>query len=121
MNLFFRIDGETPAKKNSRVTLPSGKTIPGRRFREWHEVALLQLRSQAAGLAGLPVGGPCEVEIKFAHGDLRRRDSDNGVSSVLDALVDAGILEDDNWRIVAKITAMNEYKKGEAFCEVRII
>lgn len=47
--------------------------------------------------------GPFALYLEFTHGDRVRRDSDNGVSSILDLLVDCGILPDDNWMVVSKI------------------
>ena len=58
--------------------------------------------------------------MEFTHGDLRRRDSDNGCSSILDLLVDNGILQDDNWQIVQEISIKNNYKKNSSFCKITI-
>ena len=44
--IFLCIQGETPAKKNCRITLPNGRTIPSKRYRAWHSAALFQLESQ---------------------------------------------------------------------------
>lgn len=58
--------------------------------------------------------------MEFTHGDLRRRDSDNGCSSILDLLVDNGILQDDNWQIVQEITITNKYEKNNPFVKITI-
>lgn len=115
----FTIKGETPAKKNSRITLPNGRSVPGKRYREWHEAALPQVLAQLKGLRPL-LDEPCEVALSFFHGDYRRRDCDNGASSVLDLLVDAGVLSDDNWKIVRSLKVANLYDKGDPRCEIEI-
>lgn len=115
----FTIKGETPAKKNSRITLPNGRNIPGKRYREWHDAALPQVLAQLKGTWPL-LDEPCEVALSFFHGDFRRRDCDNGASSVLDLLVDAGVLSDDNWKIVRTLKVANFYDKGKPRVKVEI-
>lgn len=118
MTYFFTLAGETPAKKNSRITLKNGMTIPSKNYREWHKTALQELALQTKPES--PIDSAVRIQLRFIHGDLRRRDSDNGCSSVLDLLTDAGILADDNWQIVRQIRVQNEYGKNKAKCEIAI-
>ena len=60
------------------------------------------------------------MTVTFYHGDMKRRDSDNQLSSVLDTLVDAGILEDDNWKIIPEKHIYDAYDKGAARVELEI-
>lgn len=83
------IEGETPSKKNSRITLRNGRTIPSKNYQQWHKEALSQIRAPEN-----PINYPVLIHLVFTHGDLRRRDSDNGCSSIMDTLVDAGVLAD---------------------------
>ena len=120
MTYDFILQGETPAKKNSRINLKNGRSIPSKRYRDWHEVALAQLRLQ------LPedmqtIESPCQIVLFFTHGDLRRRDSDNGCSSIMDLLVDAGVLKDDNWQIVRQINVTNSYEKNKPSVLITIL
>ncbi len=115
----FYLEGEVPAKKNSRINLKCGRSIPSKRYTEWHKYALEQLAIQWKGVA--PLEGPVKVRIRFCHRDLRRRDSDNGTSSILDALTDAGILKDDNWQVVQDLEVFNGYEKGRAWCTIEIL
>lgn len=48
---------------------------------------------------------PIGITMTFYWKDLRRHDLDNGVSTVLDALKDAGIIEDDYYKYVDCIQA----------------
>lgn len=119
MTYLFKLTGETPAKKNSRIVLKSGKNIPSKAFTSWHESALIQLYAQKRPVN--PLKTSLSIYLQFFHGDLRRRDSDNGTSSIMDLLQDALIINDDNWTIVNKIVVMNEYRKNEPGCIVTII
>ena len=118
----FRIDGETPSKKNSRINLPSGVSIPSKKYTEWNKNAILQLKSELREENKLdaPLSSPVSISLLFIHGDKRRRDSDNGCSSIMDTLVDANILDDDNWNIVRSIYITNDYKKSAPSCAILI-
>lgn len=117
--MHLTIQGETPAKKNSRITLRNGMTIPSKRYQEWHRKAVTEIKGQ------IPTPSPYNKAIKicmtFTHGDLRRRDSDNGCSSVLDLLTDAGIIQDDNWQIVQEIAIFNRFEKNFPKVEIEIV
>ncbi|MBR1722814.1 MAG: RusA family crossover junction endodeoxyribonuclease [Treponema sp.] len=121
MEYTFILRGEVPAKKNSRQTLKNGKTIPSKNYQKWHENALFQLIFQrnSQKIREL-LSEPLELHVTFCHGDLRRRDSDNSLSSVLDTLTDARILADDSWTICRKIVIENEYEKNKPSCEIKI-
>ena len=116
----FILKGETPAKKNSKIWTRSGKLIPSKRYQDWHMTAGAQIVAQMLQQKTEPIETPVSIKLNFQHGDLRRRDSDNGTSSVLDLLVDAGILSDDNWQIVSKLQITNTYEKGNPMCTIEI-
>lgn len=110
---------ETPSKKNSRVyNSHAHKCFPSANFARWHQSATLHLRHQYNGSA---IDYPVSIEITFTHGDLRRRDSDNGVSSILDLLCDCEVLKDDNWTIVNHISVLNKLsiKNPSAYIVIR--
>lgn len=114
----FTIEGETPAKKNSKIRTRAGYMIPSKKYQEWHTQASAQLFYQKK--PPLAINYPVIISLSFFHGDKRRRDSDNGTSSILDFLVDFGILADDNWEIVRVLNVYNYYDKGHARCEIDI-
>ena len=117
--MIIHIPLETPSKKNSRVVdRRTGRTFPNKRYTEWHKEASLYVRQQHAH----PLDeGPFALYLEFTHGDRVRRDSDNGVSSILDLLVDCGILPDDNWMVVQKINVSNLYDKGNPGVQISIV
>lgn len=90
---------ETPSKKNSRITSRrTGRSFPSKRYAEWHKQALAVVASQ--GVPDEPIAGKLYVRGLFRRGDRRRRDNNNSGASILDMLVDAGVLADDNCEIV---------------------
>lgn len=121
----FIVNSETPSKKNSRIVLPNGKNIPSARHQKWHREAKNAVQTQALYQAKdseftLPIEEEVEIKLTFIHGDKRRRDSDNGTSSIFDLLTDCGILKDDNWAIVRKFEVQNEYEKNAPRCIIEI-
>lgn len=118
--MIVSIPYETPSKKNSRVVdRRTGRTFPGKVYREWKTKASLWLKTHYE-LKGLG-DGPFSLRLAFTHGDYIRRDIDNGVSSILDLFVDLGILPDDNWKVVKSIQVTNEYEKGNPSVQVAIL
>ena len=122
--MIFYIDGETPAKKNSRIiNTKTAKCFPSKRFSEWHRSASNIVHYQILRQPPkeeLPINQEVKISMTFVHGDLKRRDSDNGTSSILDLLTDCGVLADDNWKIVREVNVKNDYEKGRPCCKVEI-
>lgn len=94
--------GTTPSKKNSRINTRSGRSFPSKRFSAWEATAVPELQKQFKGLK--ITGYPISITMVSYNGDLRRHDLDNQCSSILDTLVKAGIIEDDNQKFVDTIT-----------------
>lgn len=119
------ISGETPAKKNSKQIIINKKThkpmiISSDRYTQWHKGAETDILMQRHSLPSEPIDRPVIILLKFFHGDKRRRDSDNGASSILDLLVDNQVIADDSWQIVQTLHISNAYDKANARCEVII-
>ena len=112
------VHGETPAKKNSKIITRNHRIIPSDRYRLWHQSASAEILTQCR--VDTPIDYQVIVRLFFYHGDLRRRDSDNGTSSILDLLTDCRILLDDNWNIVKFIEVRNYYDKNNARCDIEI-
>lgn len=112
----YEIPLETPAKKNSRITLKNGRTIPSKRYKTWHENAFLLLKGRVKEV----IDEKCYIILIFTHGDFIRRDSDNGTSSIFDLLQDIGQLSDDNWKIIKNFHVFNNYEKGNPKCQIKI-
>lgn len=93
------VTGEVPSLKNSKQIFVNKRT--GKPFitsstnsKKWQTEAKRQLTEQ---FAGYKVSGyPINVALTFYYSTKRRKDLDNSCSSVMDALVAAGVLEDDD-------------------------
>lgn len=113
----YILKAETPSKKNSKIfNTKTKRMICSPRYRAWHEYAALALRPVITQC----IKDKCYIVLVFCHGDNIRRDSDNGVSSVFDALVDFKALEDDRWQIVRHHHVFNCYEKGNPWCRILI-
>ncbi len=80
----------------------TGKPFPvtAKAVKEWQDDVHKQLTSQYKGCSE----GKVTIAYSFFVKDNRRRDLDNMASSCMDALVKAGLISDDSWQIVPKIS-----------------
>ena len=114
---YFELKEETPAKKNSKImNTKTHRMFPSKRYQEWHDYVAFALRPKIRKC----IEDRCYIVLIFCHGDARRRDSDNGVSSIFDALVDFSALKDDCWQILRNHHVFNCYEKGNPYCKVYI-
>ena len=114
----FVIIGETPSKKNQRINTRSGRSFPSKRYTEWHAYASAQIMAQKKNPS--IIDAPCKIKIHFVHGDMRKRDADNGTNSIFDLLKDCGVIMDDRWEIVQKHKVSNSYEKKNPHCIIDI-
>lgn len=110
------ITGRIPSKKNSvGMMVRQGRVFkfPNSQYQAWHKDALLQLKGQEK----IPNGS--WLILKFYMPDKRLCDLTNKAESIMDTLVDAGLLEDDNYEIVPNITLQFEgIDKENPRCEI---
>lgn len=102
----FDIHGDVPSKKNSRKSVQVGRmrfTVPGKYHDAWHKEASREMLVHCRSLKGAPYQF-AHVEIAFYPATKRRSDLSNKAESVMDLLVNAGILTDDNWYVVPCLT-----------------
>ena len=97
--------GRVPSKKNSKRRIQRGHHIfmvPSEQHENWHKEQMLYLSyTWPQNLFFSEVKG---MEIIFFAPDKRKSDLSNKAESVMDLLVDAGILADDSWFVVPKLT-----------------
>ena len=101
------IQSEVPSQKNGKQ-ISFNKTT-GRRFIRsndrvvvWKEKAITELRVQFKGYR--ITGYPIALNIVFYYGTHRRKDLDNSAAGVMDALVAAGVIEDDSVQFISCLT-----------------
>lgn len=104
----FVIDGQTPSHKNSKMW--TGRMlINNKRYRDWIKPAVTQLKKQRKEKLWVDltktISPNIGVFVKFYVQDKRRRDLDNMLASVLDALKEGEIIPDDNMFVVDRISA----------------
>ena len=100
--------GRIPSKKNSKRIAriqrgpQRGRTVlvSSRNHNIWHHSAQIELLEQKAR----PMTGQLSVAMKFWFPDNRRSDLTNKAESVMDLLVDVGIIEDDNVAVCPKVS-----------------
>ena len=118
MQTTFKLIGETVSKKNNnKFNAKYRFTYKTKGYVNWYESAVMQLRPQ---INTKGIDYPVEISMLFVHGDNRRRDSDNGLTSILDLLVREGVIVDDNWTVIRRINVDNDYVKGNPHCIITI-
>lgn len=110
------LDGAVPSKKNQRINRGDGVSFPSKKFVQWQNDALKQVRLQTRQRFYVPVS----IEVVIYFGTQIRADLDNRLSSILDMLVEALVLRDDKWQDVPRIAIQAEYRKGQPGAVVRI-
>lgn len=110
------LEGSMPSKKNSRVNLPTGVSIPSTKFTQWQEQALIQVRRQTRQR----FYGHVQIELILYFATLGRADTDNKVTSILDMLVEALVLKDDYWESVVRTVYEAAYRPGKGGAFIRI-
>lgn len=111
--------GLTPSKKNSvGLMFRKGKMFkfPNSRYQSWHKTALQSLK-----IAPVSIDSTISVHLTV-YGDTKRKfDLSNKAESVMDLLVDAKILADDNYEVVPHlILSYGGIDKENPRCEIRI-
>ena len=97
--------GVPPPKKNSRRIFRVGQkvvNIPSLRYSKWHDMAWCDMPKHIE-----KAEEPCSVRIEYWMPDRRRRDLSNITESIMDFLVDQGVLSDDNCSVVIWLAMRN--------------
>ena len=113
--IILTLDGNIISKKNSNVfnrnTGTVGKT---RNFNAWHRKALRQMIKQRDELIkpNTHITHCDKISFELTFGSNTRTDADNKITSCLDLLQDAFIMEDDRWQVVPKLYVQSRFEKG---------
>lgn len=105
--MIITLFGRIPSKKNSKQIVCRGrfpKVLPSKAYQEWHEEqSLLMGKWYKADGQTLPFQKVKGVEIRFMLPDQRKCDLTNKAESIMDLLVDNGILVDDCWQVTGPV------------------
>ena len=106
-----------PVTANRRITKAhkSGRVILTETYRSWLKEAGQEIMVQRAK----PVAGEVAVRVELVPPDARKRDADNTLKCVLDALVANHVIEDDSNKIVREINV--EWVSNGHPCVVHVL
>jgi Holliday junction resolvase RusA-like endonuclease len=109
----IEIKGRIPSKKNSKRRTWKF-LISSKAYMDWHKQNIQSLRLCEK------ISWNCSVEIHIRFPDKRRSDLTNKAESIMDILVDAGVLEDDSWKVVNSLKLSWSYDKENPWAEIKI-
>ena len=117
----FTIKGNPPTKKNSAQIVMAGahpRLMPSKAYREYEQVFLWQVPAAAKQKLDLPHTLRCVYYMQTR----RRVDLNNLLAATADLLVKAGVLEDDNSRIIYSLDGSRvRYDKENPRVEIELI
>lgn len=99
------IPGRIPSKKNSKFMARRGDRtylLPSPKYKDWHEEQSWRLNQVKIK----NYEGP--IIIHFYFPDNRKADMTNKAESIMDLLVDNGILVDDAWQNIPNLTLISK-------------
>lgn len=100
MTLYLKVRGEPRSKKNSLRIVRAGnypKILPSAAYVQYEKDFIRQINRN---VVKKPIDFPVNVKCVYWMGTRRKIDLVNLIEATLDILVKAGVLEDDNARIV---------------------
>lgn len=98
--LKITIKGDTPSKKNENKVTCSGKfprTYKSKRYRDWYQQVSEAFKMPRGH--DLPLKTTHSTTLSFWGANKRKWDLTNRAESIMDFLVDMGVLEDDNYEV----------------------
>lgn len=121
--MLITLSGQTPSQKNSKQMALNRRTgtmfpVSNPIVKRWQsavakELAMIYQRDSFIGKVG--------IYYTFYVQDNRRRDIDNMIASINDALVKAEIIEDDSWQCLNIVGARAEIDKANPRAELVIV
>lgn len=93
--------GRIPSKKNGKIMICRGRTpilISSPAYAAWHEEQMWMLKKYKFTLEST------KITLTFYSPDKRVADLSNKAESIMDLLVDAKLILDDNWFVVSSLT-----------------
>lgn len=118
-----RVEGNVPSKKNSKSAFYNkylGRSIivSSKKFHEWHKTALNCLLSDRT--TPITLSSTQLIILHISAPTRRKYDLTNKAESVMDLLVDYGLLEDDNSDIVPLLLLVKHPVSENGYFEAMI-
>ena len=107
-----------PLPPTSNSAYPNNPKI-GRRFlssegKAWKDLAAWKMKATREKFER------CSITIRLFFPDKRRRDIGNFIKLPIDALMDAGVIVDDNWVVNPELHVYGELDKGDPRVEIEV-
>lgn len=124
--MIITLKGVVPSKKNSKQWIKRGGRkflVPSDEHAAWHTEQEYRVKPFKVAMRQQGFVFPFKratVSIAFFFPDRRRRDMSNGGESIMDLLVDVGILKDDCWTVVADVRYTGALDKKNPRAEITI-
>ena len=121
------IHGHVPSKKNSKRLVYAGHRpvlISSKAYEAWHTIAMYEVMQEIKSIAPKYriIESPSEVSVTIFAATRRKEDLTNKAESVMDLLVDMGVLADDNWTEVPRVCLQyGGYDKSNPRAEIEIV
>jgi Holliday junction resolvase RusA-like endonuclease len=115
-NFYYILYGEIVPKARPRSGANGRHYLP-QNYRDWKDNAVRELKAQHTGTA---IANPVCVDIVLMGKHSRRGDGDNIAGSIWDAMVQAGILPDDNLKHVPGLSLQLFWGKESPTALIRI-
>lgn len=121
------MNGNTPSKKNSKqIVYVRGRPliISSKKHKDWHSIALesLKLSCIKQNIHKMTLTTTSDIILTFYAENRRKFDLTNKAESIMDILVDVGLLEDDNYEVVPNLTLkFGGLDKNNPRCEIEIL
>lgn len=109
----MKLKGRPISKKRSYKRSSSGRLYLDKRYKQWQEDALWQLKAYKEHYSK-----PIQVNYVFRGKGMYRFDLDNAVVGINDILQDAGIIENDNLIVSINAQKYQGYAEWETLIEV---
>lgn len=98
----FTLNGRIPSKKNSkaiRIIRGIPMLFSSGAYNKWNKEQLKEIGKSKIGV----YRKINSIQLTFFAPDKRKTDLTNKAESIMDLLVDAGIIEDDNWYVIPMV------------------
>lgn len=118
----FRITWTIPSKKNSKQIFRNRNGVAfiasSQAHKDWHKEHIWALQKEVK-VRGLK--WPLSISYTFSIPNKRKFDLSNKIETINDLLVDAMIIDDDNWDVIREIYIVAKLDGGNKELEVRVV
>lgn len=105
--LMFDLSLPIPSKKNNQAIFKKGRKrfiSASNEYQIWEKSTIFEMRARKL-IPSQPYEKVAKIVYRFFPENKRRFDHTNKIESINDMLVKAGVLEDDEWKVIRKFTS----------------